>query len=164
MSDVSNKCEVCDKPLHEGRRFCSNACSNKGVKRRKKRVIVCCFEGCNNIVSHYANKFCKDCCNAGRHYYKLTGGKLYSEITIAELCKRRGANRFDTIRAAARKAMKDTIKAGACCESCGWTHHVEVCHIKSISDYSEDTLVSEVNHPDNLKLLCPNCHWLFDHS
>lgn len=163
MSDISKSCEVCCAPVRGKNRFCSTTCSNRGVKRRQKKVKQCVFEGCINNVEYHTNKFCKDCKQIGRHHFKLTGGKLYSEITIAEFCKRQGANKFDAIRAAARKIMKDVIDSGAGCENCKWPHHVEVCHIKPIAMFSEDTLISEVNHLDNLKLLCPNCHWLFDH-
>lgn len=143
-------------------RFCSRSCSNRGVKRRKKKEVECRFEGCDNIVDHYTSSFCRVCTDAGRHFMRSTGGKLLTEVTIKEYCPRKGANAYDNIRCSARTSVKDELKNG--CEECGWSHHVEVCHIRAISDFPDDTIVSVVNDRSNLKLLCPNCHWVFDHK
>jgi len=45
---------------------------------------------------------------------------------------------------------------------CGYNTHVEVCHIKPINSFSDDTLMGVVNSKDNLVYLCPNCHWELD--
>ena len=50
------------------------------------------------------------------------------------------------------------------CEVCGYNTHVEVCHIKSVSSFSDDTLITEINSIDNLVGLCPNHHWEFDNG
>ena len=47
---------------------------------------------------------------------------------------------------------------------CGYDKHVEVCHIKPISSFSLDTLISMINVESNLRLLCPNHHWEYDHG
>ena len=157
-------CEQCNKEFETKYfrgRFCSRSCSNKTVKRRKKKESVCRFESCNNIVDFYTDSYCRECKDMGRQYMKSTNGKLLNEVTLEEYCPRKGANAYDNIRANARKLVKDELANG--CEQCGWKHHVEVCHIKSISDFSKDTVVSVINDRSNLKLLCPNCHWLFDH-
>ena len=49
------------------------------------------------------------------------------------------------------------------CTNCGFIHGVQVCHIKGIATFEDDTLISEINDTSNLIPLCPNCHWLFDH-
>lgn len=41
---------------------------------------------------------------------------------------------------------------------------MEICHIKPISEFSDDTLIAIINHPDNIVILCPNCHWEFDNG
>jgi len=48
------------------------------------------------------------------------------------------------------------------CAVCGYDLHVEVCHIKDIKWYPDDTLVAVINHLDNLVALCKNHHWEFD--
>jgi hypothetical protein len=50
------------------------------------------------------------------------------------------------------------------CKVCGYDTHIEVCHIKSVSSFSDDTLISEINSIDNLIGLCPNHHWEFDND
>lgn len=50
------------------------------------------------------------------------------------------------------------------CTCCPFNFGLQVCHIKSIKDFDEDTPINVVNHPDNLVILCPNCHWLQDHG
>ena len=48
------------------------------------------------------------------------------------------------------------------CKLCNYEKHVEICHRKSVSDFSDETTVSEINHIDNLVALCPNHHWELD--
>lgn len=66
---------------------------------------------------------------------------------------------YAKIRTRARDKCK---KKDQKCEKCGYDKHVEVCHVKSISLFSLDSLISEINDDSNLKILCPNCHWEFD--
>jgi len=47
---------------------------------------------------------------------------------------------------------------------CGYSNHVEVCHIKSVSDFDGDELMRNINSIDNLIGLCPNHHWEFDNG
>lgn len=65
---------------------------------------------------------------------------------------------FQPIRSRARTVIKNRTK----CEKCGYDKHVEACHIKPISSFSDDTPIDVINAPDNLLALCPNCHWEFD--
>lgn len=66
---------------------------------------------------------------------------------------------YALIRTRARAVMSGKPRI---CSECGYSKHVEVAHIKAISSFSPDTLVSVVNDETNLKFLCPNCHWEFD--
>ena len=50
------------------------------------------------------------------------------------------------------------------CKVCGYDKHIQVCHIKSVSSFSDDTLITEINSKDNLVGLCPNHHWEYDHG
>lgn len=66
------------------------------------------------------------------------------------------------------RISKDAIKTCAearvpkICSRCNFSLHVEVCHVKSVSSFPKDTLLSVVNDINNLIVLCPNCHWKFD--
>jgi 5-methylcytosine-specific restriction endonuclease McrA len=64
------------------------------------------------------------------------------------------------IRALARYHNKELVAKP--CNNCGYDKHVEICHIKPISEFDVNTKIKEVNSPDNLVQLCPNCHWEFD--
>ena len=48
------------------------------------------------------------------------------------------------------------------CAICGYDKHVEVAHIKSVSSFTDESLISEINSIDNLIGLCPNHHWEYD--
>lgn len=48
------------------------------------------------------------------------------------------------------------------CFNCGYSLHVELAHIKSISTFDDSAKLSEVNDVANVIPLCPNCHWEFD--
>lgn len=50
------------------------------------------------------------------------------------------------------------------CAICGYDKHVEVAHIKPVSDFNDDTKISEINSLDNLIGLCPNHHWEYDNG
>lgn len=50
------------------------------------------------------------------------------------------------------------------CMNCGYNKHVEVCHIKAIKDFDSKASILQVNSPENIAILCPNCHWEFDNN
>lgn len=133
-------------------KFCSSSCSAKSTNRnRPKRIkkINYCAK-CNTIVNR--SKFCAECRKA-------------KDMTLQEVVDRYGtgkkASLYSLVRERARKAIKEVPNV---CSKCGYSKHVEVCHIKAISTYPLDTMVSEINRKENLIKLCPNCHWESEHS
>ena len=50
------------------------------------------------------------------------------------------------------------------CLVCGYSLHVEVAHVKAISEFPDDVLLAEINSLDNFLGLCPTHHWEFDHG
>lgn len=50
------------------------------------------------------------------------------------------------------------------CVVCGYLKHVEIAHIKAVSEFSDDATLIEINVLTNLVGLCPNHHWEFDHE
>lgn len=50
------------------------------------------------------------------------------------------------------------------CAVCGYSNHVEIAHIKAVSEFDGDAEIKEINSVDNLIGLCPNHHWEFDHG
>lgn len=63
----------------------------------------------------------------------------------------------------ARKKFNNSDKPKECV-NCGYIKHIEVCHIKAVSEFSDDTLIKEINNLNNLIALCPNCHWEYDNG
>ena len=50
------------------------------------------------------------------------------------------------------------------CANCGFDQYVETCHVKAVSSFGEDSTIAEINCPENLVFLCPNCHKLLDNG
>jgi hypothetical protein len=48
------------------------------------------------------------------------------------------------------------------CSRCNYQHHAEVCHLRAVSDFPGTSTLNEINAPENLVALCPNCHWEYD--
>jgi len=48
------------------------------------------------------------------------------------------------------------------CSVCGFEPHVTVAHIRAVSEFAIGTPTAIINNDENLSLLCPNCHWLWD--
>ncbi len=92
--------------------------------------------------------------------FKYLVGKSKKEIFEAH-CNWQSAR--TTIRRHAVKTFDLSTKP-KCCYVCGYSKHYEVCHIKSVSSFSDETKIEEINSIDNLLALCPNCHWEFDNG
>lgn len=50
------------------------------------------------------------------------------------------------------------------CAICGYTNHVEVAHIKAVSEFTDEDTISDINSISNLIGLCPNHHWEYDNG
>lgn len=140
-------------------KFCSRSCNasynNRISPRRKKNPILHICPKCNKQMGRLRkeNSVCRDC------YRRLPVDMTLKEATY--LVHHR-SSAFALIRTRARAVGK--AQGFTCCSICGYDKHFEVSHIKAIKDFSEDTLVSVINHPSNLRPLCPNCHWEIDHK
>lgn len=164
--------------------FCTQECKNlfyKNVKRKirqaQEKTIVCTFCQKTKIVqgnqlkpSKSGHRFCSLSC-ANKYFgqkrakpkkpRKLRGFQLIKNWTIKEYCGvHKGANRYNQIRQLSRTIMKG-FKV---CKACNYDKHVEICHIKPISEFDENTKIEVVNAKENLVALCPNCHWELDHG
>lgn len=50
------------------------------------------------------------------------------------------------------------------CAICGYNKHIDVAHIKAVSDFEDDVLIKDINNKENLIGLCPNHHWEYDNG
>lgn len=152
-------CLFCGKKFlstFHGRKYCSISCSNLHNPRKRKSTKQKLCKVCSKAIS-LRNSFCHECLSAGKH---LRGGMNLAEKTLADIVYKSGPNKYGVVRCHARTITRTRPQV---CERCPYTKHVETCHIKEISSFSLDALVSVINAPDNLLLLCANCHWELDH-
>lgn len=140
--NCGNKIEILgDEPTSTTRKkkFCSHTCSStfNNLKRPKKEKVVTIRKDAVDITKPISDFF-----------YSPDG--------------RTRANKFSYINFLARRIAKILFPRE--CKICGYTNHVEVHHIHSISSFSTDTPIGVVNSKDNLVYLCPNHHWEVEHN
>lgn len=95
----------------------------------------------------------------------LNESSLVSEKTKGQLFNDR--KNWQSARSAIQKDARKVFfehNTSPKCAICGYNKHVEVAHIKAVSEFSDDAKLEEINSIDNLIGLCPNHHWEFDNG
>lgn len=142
---VQKECECCKKIFYvkdnfrdKQRRFCTKSCANKAEPRRKSKNYNHVCVVCGVTFKGYKAKFCSHNCRAKN-----------IKDNVLERFKKGEVNHRPTIR----KCLSQ-IK-GYKCVKCG------------ISNWNNLPITLQVNHidgnpgnhsPDNVELICPNCH------
>ena len=160
-----NNCKNCHIET-ANKKFCSRSCSasvnNEGVQRNfpKERFCVKCKSSFYNSKSHIS-RFCELCLNERK-------SKKVNEFTtlmeLSERARNAGVHRswwYTEVRTTNRRWNNHLIKE---CRKCKYSLHVELCHIKPISDFPQTATLGEINHESNIVGLCRNHHWEFDHG
>ena len=130
-------------------KFPKRVCGTKTCPICKKEVSTKLFP------SNHKN--CVDCRNEIKNNYLYKKNPTRKEVVYEKLTR---AAAFAYIRWHARSVvLKDVEKK---CSKCGYTNHVEACHLKPIADFIDDSTLSEINDVSNLMFLCPNHHWEHD--
>lgn len=154
-------CLNCGGPkLKRNPKFCSRPCAavynNKMYPKRHWHCKKCLLEKPKPIG--FNTRICDEC---------MTRARNGTDMTLEELRTYFDGNKYFVsnyhakIRSRARAML---IKENRLtCISCGYSKYVEACHIRPISTFAMDTLISAVNTPDNIVPLCRNCHWEYDH-
>ena len=145
------KCKKCGKETRN-KKFCSQSCAaifnNIGIRRHGKEPALCI--NCGKKTDSYIRKFCSHRCQHA-FKYKQTVEKWLNE-EISGLSK----SGKDT-RSFVKKYIIETF--GNKCQKCGWDK----------VNPSTDKVPIQLHHidgnfrncrPENLQLLCPNCHSL----
>lgn len=145
-------CLKCTQPT-KNPKYCSRSCAasmNNHIHQKRELQGSCLH--CHKPIKK-SRKYCKDC-----------SPKLRGDITIQEAIylNHHKSSAYALIRTRARAIAKQH-NMNTCIE-CGYSKHVEIAHIQPIGSFPLDTMVSVINALDNLKPLCPNCHWEFDHK
>lgn len=143
------------------KKFCNSCCAAKfnnssTPKRRKNPSLKC--EVCGKVVY---DKKCTTC--SRRCSGRLKVLSTLKSLTKGELFSKRGG--WQSARSSIQRDARQTYlhsEREKQCEVCGYTNHVEIAHIKSVSSFSDEDLISEINDLRNLIPLCPNHHWEYD--
>lgn len=142
-------------------KFCSSSCAaqsnNRTHKKRPKLERFCKKCGVSTGFGSDSPTTCLDCNTNYVDWSKVTLGDLRNRLPTYQVHSRLRSHS----RTVYRKANPNyEIK----CSKCGYNKYTEIAHLKSVSEFTNDTIVSVINHIDNLAQLCPNCHWEHDHS
>ena len=160
------KCFNCDQELkgREQKKFCSQSCS-ASFNNRTSPKRTAGYRTCKSCKRQFLKKelarhcFCNECKQQRKDNLLYNRNPSKREMIYE---KHNHGAAYAYIRWHARKIiLKDDPKI---CSVCGYSVHAEVAHKKSISDFPDEAKLSDINHKDNLILLCPNHHWEFDHK
>jgi hypothetical protein len=176
------------------RKFCSRSCAahcnNHLYPKRKAGVLV--VDSQEGTVSRVCRK-CGIVFEVGRYSSGKPKWRKHCDTCVSktrseksrEICERNGTSLPKPVGDMTKKELREhyawhlhyktTIGKHAkkvfllsgqekVCKNCGFIHGVQICHIKGIATFADESLVSEINDASNLTPLCPNCHWLFDHD
>ena len=129
--------------------FCSRECAIMYyAPRRPERPVSCAQCGRLFLRNGSGKRKCPECVSVRRNQSLM---RIKADLTHPE------------IRSHARQLL---IMAGLAnsCQNCGYSKHVEVCHLKPVSKFLPTATLAEINAFSNLIVLCPNCHWELDHE
>lgn len=124
------------------------------IKERKDLVCMHACPVCGKLISK-KSKCCIDC--------YIEQKSIKSDTTLKDIHDSAPYQINARVRGFARTKVKQ-LGIDKKCRICGYDKHVEVHHIKPISSFPPDTLISDINSEDNLVVLCPNCHWEADNG
>jgi hypothetical protein len=161
-----NTCKECGSETSNPK-FCSRSCAatfNNRKYPKKKLDRVCEKEGCDDVVFSWRSTLCK------KHHdeYKSWRGESLKKKTIGEFRNRKSVNgkhpswKHAGVRTLNRSWNKHLIELP--CKRCGYKLHVELCHIRPVSEFPDNALMGEVNGEENNVQLCRNCHWELDNG
>jgi len=152
------------------KKYCNHKCYSAdkiGRKieryRRSSKELIC--NNCNenfavkkrSLYRFEAKLFCDDCRHISKSsLYKLTKAELFAKNKNWQSAR-------SSVGKHATSVFK-RMKSPLLCFICGYSNHVEIAHIKSVSSFSDNTLISEINACSNLVALCPNHYWEFDNN
>lgn len=160
------------------RKFCSTHCSavfnNKKYPKReaspynKNPTSLCKICGAliylkKRTKNTFLNrKVCDSCLKPQDDYYWLPdiGSKTKKEIFL----------KYKNWQSARSIILKHAIGIYLLsgrpkqCAVCKYEKKVQISHVRSVSGFSDDTIIALINDINNLVPLCPTHHWEFDHQ
>ena len=160
----------------------------ESLQRYYENPSIC--KNCGNIIKVKDNqriydvkikKFCNSSCSTSfNNKNRITGQQSKKEIKVKEnkinpnsishLTKgelyKRNKDNFSSRSAICKNAriVYRNSKKDKCCLVCKYDKYYEVCHIKPVSEFTNDAKISEINDINNLAALCPNHHKEYDNN
>jgi len=165
------------------KKFCDHSCAakynNKKYPKRSGQKYGEC-KNCGEQIKfkkqkkggYSPRKYCSDCLKTVRVEHANSSAwhdfppLAFEEQSKAEVKRRNHDARLwwsNRINSHARKVYKESGKPYVC-NYCGYSLHVDICHIKDIKEFPDEALVKDINDPNNLVALCKNHHWEFDNG
>ena len=145
-------------------KYCSKSCAakinNKLIPKRTTEKQNLCIE-CNKKLSRYKGQRKTQLCFKCFKNNKIKTTCLKTKKQMTEFSYN-VAHKYQKIREHAKRYAKQNNWIIKVCEKCGYDKHTELCHIKPISTFLENSTLEEINSKTNIIFLCPNCHWEFD--
>lgn len=135
------------------------------IKESKQWVDVADKLGYKNYLSSNVKDSIKNRCSMLGIELNLEQRLSVSDLTKGEFFENR--KNWQSARGGIQKDSRRVyFKSNPTprCEICGYSNHVEVAHIKAVSDFDDSTTISEINSLSNLIGLCPNHHWELDNG
>lgn len=157
QAPILRSCAQCGKETTNPK-FCSSSCSaiytNHTHPRRKKIPRFC--KHCGTPLEKRG-----EVCNECLHNKSIKVD--WSRRTFGEIKQWAKHNTSRVLRDFAKRIYKKSNHP-LFCQRCGYSKHIEICHIQPIRSFPDETRVDVISGLDNLIALCPNCHWEFDHG
>jgi hypothetical protein len=160
-------CKNCNTALKNKRnKYCSKSCAaiiNNTLypKRQLEKQNKCkkCFKKYSRRSDRKTHGVCMGC-------YKedliLSYGNKTKKEAMNESLQYAAKHRYEMIRQHGKRLAKIKNWYKDKCEKCGYDKHTELCHVKPIHSFSDESLLYEINAKENIKFLCRNCHWELD--
>lgn len=145
-------------------KFCTRSCSvqynNVLCPKRTAKVKFC--KECASPLPKAQRRLCDTCFKSTKRTTVDGTRQPYETLRLMDILTN-DTQRYARVREMARSVARVHGKVNQC-QICGYSRHVETCHLLPIHTFSEDTLITEVNNPANLIGLCRNHHWELDHG
>lgn len=143
-------------------KFCSRSCSTRASNLSSpKRPLTRVCARCPNIVMSSRSSLCITCNSIYGVKSKDIKNKTIGEYRNMMSVKGKHPSWLHAaIRGFAHTWLEHLTHEP--CRNCGYTKHVELCHIKPISKFPDSALLKDVNAESNVMPLCRNCHWEMD--
>ena len=160
-------CENCGKPFlrypseikNYNHHFCTRSCATSFRNHSRKRTCIYCGNKYLYDKNICTTNSCKACVE--KRYKDIKNLTIKDYIHSTSVKSKHQSYKYHRIRQFAKTWNSDRPKI---CQYCGYDLHIEYCHIRHISSFPEDTLLSIINASDNIYILCPNHHWEFDNG